>query len=425
MDHESSVQRLQADPKLDVRRRAERYAEFLARELRRDLIVAREIAGPMDREVLVRDTQSGDVRPMLMFGSNNYLGYANHPYVLEQVRNSLSRWGAGLGGPPLLNGTMEPHVTLQRRVAALKSKEAALLYSSGYMANIGWLTALPRRSDVIVMDERSHASLYDGAKASKARVMTFAHNNVDDLRTRLQEARALDPRDIYVVVEGVYSMDGDLAPLDRIVDVCRGSGAFIALDDAHGTGVLGPTGAGTAELFGVEDEIDLAMGTFSKALAASGAFIAASREIVDYLRFFSRPHFFSASMPPTVIAALHAGLDLVKREPQRRTRLHDNVRRLVELLAALGVRTGSQSAIVPVYVPRGIRRLSARLHRAGIFVNAIEYPAVPEGRERLRISVTSDHTADDLHRLVEALDQALEAEEIPRDVPAEPERNAR
>ena len=424
-DQESSVQRLQADLKLNVRQRAERYAEFLARELQRDLIVAREITSPMDREVLVRDTRTGGVRAMLMFGSNNYLGYANHPYVLEQVRKSLTRWGAGLGGPPLLNGTMEPHVTLQRRVSALKNKEAALLYSSGYSANIGWLTALPHRSDVILMDERCHASLYDGARAAKARLMTFTHNSVDDLRTKLREARTLKPKDVYVVVEGVYSMDGDLAPLDRIVEVCRGSGTFVALDDAHGTGVLGPTGAGTAELFGVENEIDLVMGTFSKALAASGAFIAASRKIVDYLRFFSRPHFFSASMPPMVIAALHAGLDLLEREPHRRARLHDNVRHLVELLGSIGVHTGSQSAIVPVYVPQGIRRVSARMHDAGIFVNAIEYPAVPEGLERLRVSVTSDHTPDDLHRLVEALDQAFEAEQVPREVPRERERTAR
>ena len=336
------MQRLQADLRLNVRQRTEQYAEVLARELQRDLIVAREIVSPMDREVLVRDAHTGESRSMLMFGSNNYLGYANHPYVLEQVRESLDRWGAGLGGPPLLNGTMEPHAALQRRVSALKSKEAALLYSSGYGANIGWLTALPHRGDVILMDERCHASLYDGARAAKARLVTFRHSCVDDLRTKLRDARTLKPTDIYVVVEGVYSMDGDLAPLDRIVEVCRGSGAFIALDDAHGTGILGPTGAGTAELFGVENEIDLAMGTFSKALAASGGFIAATRQIVEYLRFFSRPHFFSASMPPMVIAALHAGLDLLEREPQRRVRLHENVRHLVELLGAIGVHTGSQ-----------------------------------------------------------------------------------
>jgi len=411
------VQRLQADLRLNVRQRTEQYAEVLARELQRDLIVAREIVSPMDREVLVRDARTGEARSMLMFGSNNYLGYANHPYVLEQVRESLDRWGAGLGGPPLLNGTMEPHAALQRRVSALKSKEAALLYSSGYGANIGWLTALPHRGDVILMDERCHASLYDGARAAKARLVTFRHSCVDDLRTKLRDARTLKPTDIYVVVEGVYSMDGDLAPLDRIVEVCRGSGAFIALDDAHGTGILGPTGAGTAELFGVENEIDLAMGTFSKALAASGGFIAATRQIVEYLRFFSRPHFFSASMPPMVIAALHAGLDLLEREPQRRVRLHENVRHLVELLGAIGVHTGSQSAIVPIYVPQGIRKVSARMHNAGVFINAIEYPAVPEGQERFRVSVTCDHTRDDLRRLVETLDGAFEAEQVPREVP--------
>jgi glycine C-acetyltransferase len=219
---------------------------------------------------------------------------------------------------------------------------------------------------------------------------------------------------LFVVVEGVYGMDGDIAPLDRIVPVARESGAFVALDDAHGTGVVGPHGGGAAEAFGVEKDIDLIMGTFSKALAASGAFVATDRRTVDYLRFFSRSYFFSASLPPAAISIVHAGLDLLERQPERRRRLHDNVRHLVESLGAVGIGTSSQSGIVPVYVPDSIRRMGGRMRDAGIFVNAIEFPAVPKGKERFRLSVMSEHTRDDIDALVAALDHALSAEGFPR-----------
>ncbi len=409
-----NLARFQANANLKLQDRVEQFSNILQRELERDLIVAREVVGPMDREVRVRDPETNEIRPMLMFGSNNYLGLANHPYILQQVRENLNRWGAGLGGPPLLNGMTHLHVLLEERVSALKQKDAALLYSSGYSANIGWLTALPNRKDIIILDELCHASIYDGARASKAAVTTFKHNCVDQLREKLAQADAKASQNIFVVVEGVYSMDGDLAPLDIMVPLCKEFGAFIALDDAHGTGVLGSRGCGAAEFFAVEHEIDLVMGTFSKALAASGAFVAANRQIVDYLRFFSRSYFFSASMPPALVALIHAGLDLLESELDRRQRLHANVRYLVERLESIGIRTSSQSAIVPVRVPRRIRRVSRRMHEADIFLNAIEYPAVPQDDERFRISVISEHTADDIDRLVEALDLALEEEGIDR-----------
>jgi len=282
--------RFLADPNMTVAERVGRFSDFLEGELEDGVIVGREIASPMDREVLVRDPDTGQLRPMLMFGSNNYLGFANHPYVLERVRASLACWGAGLGGPPLLNGTTCLHVQLERRLSALKAMESALVYSSGYSANVGWLSALAQRKDVVVLDERCHASIFDGVRTAKCRVSTFRHNSVDDLRHRLAEARRRRPVNVIVVVEGVYSMDGDLAPLDEIVPLCKAHGAFVALDDAHGTGVLGEHGGGAAEHFGIEGQFDLVMGTFSKALAATGAFVAARKEIVDYLRFFSRPH---------------------------------------------------------------------------------------------------------------------------------------
>jgi glycine C-acetyltransferase len=404
------IVRFQANPNLPINARVDRFGEFLRGELDGGLMVARQIVGPMDREVLVRDGATGEVRPMLMFGSNNYLGFANHPFVRQRVRESLDRWGTGLGGPPLLNGTMGLHAQLEQRVAALKKKAGALIYSSGFAANTGWLGALVHHKDVVVLDELCHASIFDGARAAKAALVSFKHNSAADLRDKLAQARRQNPVNLFVVVEGVYGMDGDVAPLDQIVPACKEFDAFIGLDDAHGTGVLGATGGGAAELFGLEDQIDLVMGTFSKALAASGGFVAARREMVDYLRFFSRSYFFSASMPPVEIVTILAGFELLAAEPERRTRLHDNVRYLVAALAGIGVATSTQSAVVPVYISEPIRRVSRRLHEAGIFVNAIEYPAVPRDAERFRISVMSEHTHEDLDRLVAALDEARKQE---------------
>jgi len=406
--------RLQVAPDLTVRDRAERFSTFLEGEFERDLIVGREILGPMDREVLVRDPRTGESVPMLMFGSNNYLGLANHPYVREQTRQGVDRWGVGLGGPPLLNGTMSLHRRLEERVSSLKGKGSALLYSSGYSANVGWLSALAHRKDIVVLDEFCHASLYDGARASKATILPFRHSSLDDLEETLAMARRRHPVNLFVVVEGIYSMDGDLAPLDAIVALSKKHDAFVALDDAHATGVLGATGAGAAEHFGVEEEVDLVMGTFSKALAASGAFVASDPEVVRYLRFFSRSHFFSASMPPVTLSAIHAGLDVLEREPERRRRLFDNVRYLTESLTSVGIPVWSPSAIVPVRVPSRVRAVCRRVHEAGVFVNAIEYPAVPRGKERFRVSVMSEHTHPDIDRLVEALDRAFAAEGVPR-----------
>jgi len=402
-----NVARLVADPSLTVCERAGAFAQFLERELDDGLLVAREVTGPMDREVTVRDAATGRERAMLMFGSNNYLGLANHPYVLAKVRETLDQFGAGLGGPPLLNGTMALHRRAEQRLSELKRMESALIYSSGYSANVGWIGALVGRKDVVVLDELNHASIFDGLRASKATILTFAHNSASDLDRTLTSAREKSPVNLFVIVEGVYSMDGDVAPLDRLVPVCKKHGAFIALDDAHGTGVLGAEGRGTAELFGVENEIDLVMGTFSKAFAASGAFVATTRDVVDYLRFFSRPYFFSASMPPVTLAILHAGLDVLEREPERRRRLHDNVRYLVRSLRAIGIETSSQSAIVPIHVGRNIRAISQRMHQAGIFVNAVEYPAVPKGRERFRVSVMSTHTREDIDRLVDGFERSV------------------
>lgn len=408
------LSRFLADARIKLRDRVKQFSRFIEGEYRRDLLVGREIAGPMGRSALVRDATTGDVRPMLMFGSNNYLGLANDPLVLKRVEESLRQFGAGVAGPPMLNGTTSVHRQLECRLARLKCADDALLYSSGYAANLGWTTGLVGGRDALVLDERSHASTFDGARLSRGRLVTFRHNDVADLRATLAALAASGEFvNLFVTVEGVYSMDGDVAPLDEIAPVCQQFDAFLVVDDAHGTGVLGENGRGAAEHFGVEGRVDLVMGTFSKALAVTGGFLAGSKEVIEYLRFFSRSYFFSASLPPTTAAAVLAGLDVIEQEPERRQELHENVRYLVQQLRSRGIETESSSAIVPVRVPRGIRRVACRLHDAGIFVNAIEYPAVPKGKERLRVSVTSEHTRQDIDRLVDALTAALEEENVP------------
>jgi 8-amino-7-oxononanoate synthase len=373
-------------------------------------LYGREICGPMGRRVRVRD-RSGRERMMVMMGSNNYLGLANHPAVKQAVRDAVEEHGVGMGGPPLLNGMNGLHRKLERQIAELKSKEDALLFASGFQANLGWISALLRSKDVLLYDELHHASLFDGIRialsGARIRTRSFRHNDVDHLAELLQNARAaLQPgAQIFVAVEGVYSMDGDLAPLPKIAGLCKAAGATLVLDDAHGTGVLGHRGGGTAEHFGIEEHVDLAMGTFSKAFGVTGGFIAGRREVIDYLRFFSKSYMFSAHLPQAMAAAVSAGVELVRTQPQLRDSLHSNVRYLLEGMRRLGYRVESQSAIIPVILPTEvpIRELGRCFHEEGLFTNLIEYPAVPKDSQRIRLSVMADHTQGDLDFALDVL----------------------
>lgn len=374
------------------------------RQTKTDGLHLRLILSPMDREVLVRD-HHGIERPMLMFGSNNYLGLANHPYVKERVREAVATYGAGVGGPPLLNGYARIHRELELRLAAWEGQEDALLYGSGYSANVGLVTALPTRRDTVVYDQHSHASFHDGLAMGRVPAVSFPHNDVAALDAHLA-ALAGTPGDRFVGVEGVYSMNGDVAPLAEIVAVCRKHGAVLLLDDAHGTGTMGG-GRGTGHHFGVAHDVDVVLGTFSKSFAAAGGFVAASRDVVDYLRMFSRAYVFSASMPPATAAAVLAGLDLLEREPEIHAALRANAAYLADGLRRLGFAAHDGSPVFPLPVPTGmdIRAASQAFHRAGMFVNHIEYPAVRIGEQRFRLSVTAAHTQADLDRLLTAVEE--------------------
>lgn len=362
---------------------------------------------PADREVVIADPDTGAPRRMLMFGSNNYLGLAAHPYVLEQAARAVRQYGAGMGGPPLLNGHTTLHRELEGRLAALKGSEDAMIFSSGYAANVGLVSGLAGKNDMVMCDRYSHASFCDGIALSGAQPFLFPHNDLSQLAALLDNAAARPHTDIYVGVEGVYSMDGDLAPLDKILPMCKRYGAHLIVDDAHGTGMMGSHGRGTAEHFHVEGDIPITMGTFSKVFTATGGFVAASKAIIDYLRFFARSYMFSASLPPATIATVLAGMDVIEREPERITALQQNIAAAAHGLQNLGFTIPSASAILPLRVPRGmdIRKASQAFHERGIFLNSIEYPAVPVSQQRFRISMMATHTQDDIDLLLRAVDE--------------------
>jgi glycine C-acetyltransferase len=368
----------------------------------------REVLSAAGREVEVINRATGRPQRMLMFGSNNYLGLATHPHVRERVARAVERFGVGLGGAPLFSGYTVLHRELEERLAALKHAESTLIFSTGFAANCGIAAGLvhPRRSDAVVFDELSHASWVDGVKLSGGHPVKFRHNDVGHLEETLDAVRQRYG-DVFVGVEGVYSMDGDLAPLDRMVPLCKSKGALLIVDDAHGTGVLGPTGSGTASHFGVEGLVDITMGTFSKAFGVVGAFVCASQPLIEYLRYFARSYVFSTSLPPIVVSAVLAGLDVLEREPELVAQLRDNVRYTVAGLKRFGLTVTADAAIITLLLPvhRDMVELGACFERAGLFVNVVQYPAVPVGQQRLRISLMATHTRADIDRLLGCVEE--------------------
>lgn len=362
----------------------------------------RQVISSADREITIYDTNTSKLKKMLMFGSNNYLGLATHPHVCEMVKKTVNKYGVGIGGPPLLNGYTKLTRELEERLSAIKQKEDSLIFSSGYNTNIGLVGGLLRGNNVVVSDEYSHASFYDGIRLAKTKNITFQHNNTNELNALLANKELLTGREPVVNVEGVYSMDGDFAPLDEIVTICKKNKAMLIIDDAHGTGVMGKNGNGTCEHFNVAEEIDIVMGTLSKTFAVTGGFISASKPIINYLRYFARPYMFSASLPPMTIAAVLAGLDVIQNEPELRQRLHKNVKYTVEKLNKCDIIGSPKAGIIALRIPEkmDIRKAAYQFHKEGIFLNAIEYPAVPKDKQRFRISVMANHTQQDLDKLI-------------------------
>ncbi len=344
-----------------------------------------------------------DGKTLVMLGSNNYLGLTNHPRVKEAASQAVMRYGSGCAGSRFLNGTLGIHVELEEKLARFMGKEAAVTFSTGFQVNLGAIACLVERGDVVYLDKQDHACILDGARLSFGTTKKFAHNDPADLRRLMADGAR---KGMLVVVDGVFSMEGDIAKLPEIVDVAREFGAGVMVDDAHGLGVLGRNGRGTAEHFGLEDEVDLIMGTFSKSLASIGGFICGDADLIHYVKHQARTLIFSAAPPPASVAAASAAVDIIEKEPDRRDRLWKNTRFMMAGLASLGFDTGcSETPVIPILVGDDFRAfgMAKRLHEEGVFVNPVVSPATPNGRALLRTSYMATHTEEQLSRALEAL----------------------
>jgi glycine C-acetyltransferase len=332
---------------------------------------------------------------LLNLASYNYLGLSYRKEVIEAAAAALSVYGLGASGSPILSGTFDLHERLAEELAAFKKKESVLLFPTGYSANLGVIAGLMRPGDWVLADQWAHASIVDGIVLSKANTRFFRHNDVDDLEKKLRKCSGKK----LVVVEGVYSMDGDVVPLPGVVEACRRHGARILIDEAHSTFIFGEHGRGVAEHFGLEDEVDIHLGTFSKSLGGVGGFVATSRKLVNYLRGFARSHVFSCALPPPITAGLREALRIAQAEPELRTRLWRNVEHLQGLLRAEGVDIGdSVSQVVPIMIRDDdkIFAIGEDLLHEGVYLHPIRYPAVGKHRSRFRISVSAAHEPEQL-----------------------------
>lgn len=349
--------------------------------------------------------ETGRPLEMVMMASNNYLGLTTHPEVTERTKAAIDKWGVGMAGPCTLNGNTTLHQEFEARLAAFKHCEAAMLFPSGYSANVGLITALLGKEDWFIGDELNHASLIDGARYSKAQRLVFRHSDVADLERCLREVES-KPGQKLVAVDGVYSMDGDIAPLRPIVDLCQRYRALLLVDDAHGTGAVGLHGRGSLEYCGVEGEVEIVMGTFSKAFGCYGGFIAGSKKLVNWLRHFARAGMFTAAVSPMVVAACLAGLDVIEGHPELVAKLHENASLVRARLGAMGFELGGKDApIIAIYVRNRDKAYGVvkEAYERGLFLSLVEYPAVPPGTERIRLTVMATHTPPDIEFAMDLL----------------------
>lgn len=338
-----------------------------------------------------------DGRKLLMLGSNNYLGLTTDPRLKEAAIRATERYGTGCTGSRFLNGTLDIHEELERKLARFFKKEDCIVFSTGFQTNLGTIASLVHKGDVVITDRYDHASIVDGCRLSFGEARRFRHNDMASLK-RVLESIPQDSGKL-IVVDGIFSMEGDIAPLPQIVELAKGYGAKVMVDDAHSVGVLGERGAGTAEHFGLEDEVDLIMGTFSKSFASLGGFVAGKREVITYIRHQARALIFSASMPPSAVATVLAALEIIEHEPERRRRLWQNAHHILKGLKELGFDTGNaHSPIIPIIIGDQDRAIGFwhGLYEAGLFTNPVIPPATPPGRSLIRTSYMATHTQEDM-----------------------------
>jgi len=363
----------------------------------------RMVSGPQGPRVLL------DGKPVLLLCSNNYLGLADHPQVRQAAADAAMRWGAGAGASRLVSGNMTVHRRLEKQLAEFKRSEACVLFGSGYLANTGIVAALAREGDVVFSDALNHASIVDGCRMARARTFVYDHCDAEHLEWGLREAGG---RGALIVTDSVFSMDGDVAPLAEIVELARAYDARVMVDEAHGTGALGPGGRGAVAAAGLEDEVDVLVGTLGKALGSYGAFACCDATMAKYLVNTARSLIFSTALPPPAVAAAGAALALLQSEPQRVERLQRNARVMREALAAEGLDIGGlETQILPLVVGDAADAMAVceRALEDGVFAQAIRPPTVPEGSSRLRLAVMASHTKTELVEAAGVLAKAMKA----------------
>ncbi len=349
----------------------------------------REIESDQDTEVMIHG------KKVLMFGSNSYLGLTNHPRIKEAAKKAIDKYGTGCAGSRFLNGTLDIHIELENKLAKLVQKEEVVCFSTGFQVNLGVVSILAGRNDYLLLDELDHASIIEGSRLSFSKVLKFAHNDMSSLESKL---KLCDPYAVKLIVaDGIFSMEGDIINLPEVVRLAKKYSASIMIDDAHSLGVLGKNGAGTAAYFGLTDDVDLIMGTFSKSMASLGGFIAGDKEVVNYIKHNSRSLLFSASMTPASVATVLCALDIMGNEPERIEHLWNITRFANEKFKMMGFDTGkSESPIIPLFIRDDIKalKMAQSLLDDGIFVNPVVSPGVPKEDSLIRFSLMATHTIE-------------------------------
>lgn len=397
----------------DIIERAKAFREYAnyTRNVKHDYYrrISMDGSGPTMRII---DRYSGKPKEMIYLASNDYLNLTKHPRTIAAGKKALEKYGTGSGSVPLLGGTFDIHTELEKKIAKFKGCENAILYSSGYGANSGTLLSLLKDKDIAILDRLVHASIIDGCKGTN--VKYFRHNDLKSLEQILARSKK-KYRTKLVIVDGVYSMDGDISPLDKIIELAHSYGAYVMVDDAHATGVIGKNGHGTPEHFNIESKVDIVFGTFSKALGTVGGFVAANEELVELLHYYSRAYMFSAAPTPQVVGSSIEALNVIDSEPQLREKLWSNINYFKENLLNLGFNIGnSQTAIFPIIIGDDykVKEACRMLHERGIYANLVLYPAVPKRLSRLRISLMATHTREHLDKALNILEEVGKKLEI-------------
>lgn len=393
------------NPELDIMQLSRQFQSYIDDAYALKQLQYRRVSltgsGP---EMDVIDPYTGQIRTMINMASNDYFNLTKHPRTIDAGIRAIQKYGSGSGSVPLLGGTLDIHIELEKRVSRFKSCEDAIIYSNGFGSNAGTLAAILKKNDIAILDMLVHASIVDGCKGTK--VEFFRHNNLASLEKVLRKVKD-SYRTKLVVVDGVYSMDGDISPLNEIVEIAHQYGAYVFVDEAHATGVLGKNGRGTPEHYHIEGKVDFVAGTFSKALGVVGGFVAGPKEVINYLHYYSRTYMFSTAMTPQTAASLIEAMNVIEEEPELRRKLWDNIHYFRKNLLEMGFDIGnSQTAIFPIIVGDDykVREICRELHENNVYVNPVQYPAVPKKLSRVRISLMSSHTTKHLNRVLELLE---------------------